>query len=70
MVVICLTESSGFGGSQELERQKKPCELLGKLFRRFCTRQVPGKGGLIDLLQILLFTTAQLCTGAKLISLP
>lgn len=63
----------GFGGSQELEGQN-PVNFgendLEDKHRKFCTRLVPGKGGLVDLVQILLFTTAQLCTSAKLISLP
>lgn len=70
-VSSCLTGNSGFGGNQELEGQNPvnfwENDLEDK--HRFCTRQVPGKGGLVDLVQILLFRTAQLCTGAKLISL-
>lgn len=57
---------------QELEGQN-PVNFwenyLEDKHRRFCTRRVPGKCGLVDLVQILLFRTAQLCTGAKLISL-
>lgn len=67
------SEKPGFGGSQELEGQNSVnfggSDLEDK-HRRFCTRLVPGKGGLVDLVQILLFTTAQLCICAKLISLP
>lgn len=77
MVVICFQlphrELFGFAGSQELEGQNPG--NLGENYsedknRRFCTRLVPGKGGLVDLVQILLFTAAQLCTSAKLILLP
>lgn len=63
MAVICFQLSirnPGFGGSQELEGQN-PVDFWENYFadkhRRFCTRQVPGKGGLVDLVQMLSFRT-------------